>query len=66
MTGVQTCALRSRRHNPEGDTLYIDGSVTRKYISEGRKLVDFNLSGNNQDGELSIHGHATAELPARG
>ena len=55
-----------RRHNPEGDTLYIDGSVTKKYEKEGRKLVEFSLIGNNQDGELSIHGHAVAELPSRG
>ena len=54
-----------RRHNPEGDTLYIDGQVSRKYVQDGKKLVEFSLIGNNQDGELSIQGRATAELPGR-
>ena len=52
-----------RRHNPEGDTLYIDGSVTKKFEKDGKKLVEFSLIGKNQDGELSIQGYATAELP---
>ena len=54
-----------RRHNPEGDTLYIDGSITKKYEKDGQKLVEFALIGNNQDGELSIQGHAVAQLPSR-
>jgi hypothetical protein len=34
-------------------------------VKDGKKLVEFALIGNNQDGELSIQGHATAELPGR-
>jgi acyl dehydratase len=54
-----------RRHNPEGDTLYIDGTVSKKYEKDGRKLVEFQLMGKNQDGELSVQGHAVAALPSK-
>jgi len=54
-----------RRHNPEGDTLFIDGAVTRKFEENGSKRVAFELVGKNQDGELSIVGSAVAELPSR-
>ena len=54
-----------RRHNPEGDLLTIDGRISGKRVEGGRHLVDFELVARNQDGELSAHGHATAELPAR-
>jgi acyl dehydratase len=54
-----------RRHNPEGDTLFIDGEITRKLELDGRKCVEIQLIGKNQDGELSIQGHAVAALPSR-
>ncbi|HEY4372179.1 MAG TPA: MaoC family dehydratase N-terminal domain-containing protein [Burkholderiales bacterium] len=54
-----------RRHNPEGDTLYINGSVTKKFEKDGKKLVEFQLIGKNQDDELSVQGHAVASLPSR-
>ncbi len=54
-----------RRHNPEGDTLFIDGEISRKLEFEGRKCVEIQLTGRNQDGELSIQGHAIAALPAK-
>lgn len=54
-----------RRHNPEGDTLYINGSVTGKYEEGGRKFVEFDLLATNQDGERSAHGKAVAQLPSR-
>jgi acyl dehydratase len=55
-----------RRHNPEGDTLFIDAKVTRKYVEDGHHCVAFDLVGENQDGELSIRGTAAARLPSRG
>ena len=54
-----------RRHNPEGDLLTIDGTVSGKRVADGRHLVDFELEARNQDGELSARSHATAALPAR-
>lgn len=54
-----------RRHNPEGDLLTIDGSVTAKREENGQHLVDFELVARNQDGELSCRGTATAALPSK-
>ena len=58
-----TCKIR--RHNPEGDLLFINGKVTGKRIESGRHLVDISQEAHNQDGELSIIGAGTVELPAR-
>jgi len=59
--------LRSevRRHNPVGDTIFIDGEVSRKYEENDRKLVAFTLRGETQDGDLSVKGMAVAELPSK-
>lgn len=51
-----------RRHNPEGDVIYIDAEITDKYRSGSRDLVSFKLLAKNQDGELSATGTAVAEL----
>jgi acyl dehydratase len=58
-----TCKIR--RHNPEGDLLFIDGKVTGKRVENGRHLVDIEQSAVNQDGELSVLGTGTVELSAR-
>jgi acyl dehydratase len=57
---------RIRRHNPEGDLLFIDGQVTAKRVENGRLLVDIAQQAHNQDGEVSIVGGGTILLPARG
>ena len=59
-----TCKIR--RHNPEGDLLFIDGSVTGKRVEGDRNLVDITQEARNQDGELSVIGTGTVELPAKG
>ncbi|NNM72712.1 FAS1-like dehydratase domain-containing protein [Enterovirga aerilata] len=58
-----TCKIR--RHNPEGDTLFFSAKVTRKYVENGRALVDIEQSAKNQDDELSVVGTSTVELPRR-
>ena len=58
------CKLR--RHNPEGDLLFIDGKVTGKRVENGRHLVDIEQEARNQDGELSVVGGGTVALPTRG
>jgi acyl dehydratase len=55
-----------RRHNPEGDMLFIDGVVKGKRVEAGRHLIDIEQKAENQDGELSVVGSAIVELPARG
>jgi hypothetical protein len=58
-----TCEIR--RHNPEGDTLFIRGSVINTYTSEGKHYVECALVAENQEGELSARGTAVAQLPSR-
>ncbi|NLY28813.1 MAG: acyl dehydratase [Alcaligenaceae bacterium] len=55
-----------RRHNPEGDMLFIKGKVKRKYQENGRNLVEIEQEGHNQDGELSVLGTGVVQLPSRG
>ncbi|SCK32560.1 Acyl dehydratase [Variovorax sp. HW608] len=55
-----------RRHNPEGDMLFIKGYVKRKFVENGRHLVEISQEAHNQDDELSAIGSGIVELPARG
>lgn len=65
-TGFLVAAsCKIRRHNPEGDLLFIDAKVTRCQQVDGRCLVDIEQTAHNQDGELSILGTGTVELPTR-
>jgi acyl dehydratase len=54
-----------RRHNPVGDTLFIDGKVTGKIVEDGEGLVEIEQNGVNQDGELSLNAWGTVRLPLR-
>ena len=58
-----TCKIR--RHNPEGDLLFISGKVTGKRSESGRHLVEIEQQAVNQDGELSVIGTGIVELPSR-
>lgn len=55
-----------RRFNYVGDTHWMRGRVTRKYLAEGdRPAVDLDVRGENQRGETTTPGHATILLPSR-
>lgn len=54
-----------RRHNPEGDMLFIKGHVKRKYVEDGRHVVEIEQEARNQDDELSVLGSGVVELPSR-
>jgi acyl dehydratase len=58
-----TCKIR--RHNPEGDMLFIKGKVTRKFVENGRHLVEIEQEARNQDDELSVLGTGIVQLPSR-
>ncbi|WP_334165524.1 FAS1-like dehydratase domain-containing protein [Achromobacter mucicolens] len=58
-----TCKIR--RHNPEGDMLFFMGKVVRKYVEDGRHLVEIEQEARNQDDELSVLGSGVVELPTR-
>ncbi|MBI2801594.1 MAG: MaoC family dehydratase N-terminal domain-containing protein [Gammaproteobacteria bacterium] len=54
-----------RRHNPEGDLLFIKATVTRKFVDGARHLVEITQEAHNQDQELSVLGSAVVVLPTR-
>jgi len=55
-----------RRFNYVGDTHWMRGRVTRKYLAEGdRPAVDLDIWGENQRGEITTPGHASILLPSR-
>jgi hypothetical protein len=55
-----------RRFNYVGDTQWVRGTVTRKYLAEGgRPAVDLDVSCTNQRDEVTTPGHATVLLPSR-
>jgi len=54
-----------RRHNPEGDLLFIEGRVTRTFEENGRKCAELALTARNQDDALSATAQAVVELPSR-
>lgn len=59
-----TCKIR--RHNPAGDMLFIKGKVKRKFVEDGRHLVEIEQEARNQDDELSVLGSGIVELRSRG
>ncbi|WP_428542327.1 FAS1-like dehydratase domain-containing protein [Rhodopila sp.] len=63
---LRRASCKIRRHNPEGDLLFIDGKVVRKFDHDGRHLVEIEQSAHNQDDELSVLGSGVVELPSRG
>ena len=62
---LRRATSKIRRHNPEGDILFINGTVKRKYVEDGRHLVEIEQVARNQDDELSILGTGVVELPSR-
>ena len=55
-----------RRFNYAGDTQWLSGTVTRRYLAGGdRPAVDVDLAATNQRGEVTTPGHATILLPSR-
>jgi acyl dehydratase len=63
---LRKASCKIRRHNPEGDMLFIKGRVKRKFIEDGKHLVEIEQEAHNQDDELSVLGSGVVELPSRG
>lgn len=63
---LHKASCKIRRHNPEGDMVFISGKVVRKYQQDGKHLVDIEQIAHNQDNELSVVGSGTVILPSRG
>ena len=54
-----------RRHNPEGDLLFIIGKVTKKYEENGKGYGEITQEALQQDDELSIFGSGIVRLPRK-
>jgi acyl dehydratase len=55
-----------RKFNYVGDTHWMRGRVTRKYLADGdRPAVDVEIWGENNRGDITVPGHATILLPSR-
>jgi len=55
-----------RLFNYVGDTQWLRGRVTRRYLADGgRPAVDLDLTATNQRGEVTTPGHATVLLASR-
>ncbi|MGH9274861.1 MAG: hypothetical protein ACRDZU_09465, partial [Acidimicrobiales bacterium] len=55
-----------RKFNYVGDTHWMRGRVTRKYLTDvGRPAIDLDIWGENQRGETTTPGHASNLLPSR-
>jgi acyl dehydratase len=54
-----------RRFNTMGDSTWCKGKVSKKYVKDGFALVDLEIWGENQRGELTTPGLATVILPSR-
>lgn len=48
-----------------GDTLLCTGHVSRRWVEDGKGLVEFSLTATNQNGKTTHTGSAIAELPIR-
>ena len=58
--------VQFRKFNYVGDTHWMGGRVTRKYLFDGgRPAVDVGIWGRNQRGDVTCPGHATILLPSR-
>lgn len=55
-----------RRHNPDGDVIFIDASITRKWVEDGKHLIEISQRAETHRGELSASGAAIVELPSKG
>lgn len=56
--------MEARMFNCQGDTTFIGGTVVKKYVKDRCALVDIEMKGINQRGDLTSPGFATVMLPS--
>ncbi|MGH7987532.1 MAG: FAS1-like dehydratase domain-containing protein [Candidatus Binataceae bacterium] len=61
---LRNLEIKIRRHNPVGDTLYINGEVTRTFAQDGAGYAEISQQAINQDGELSVIAAGVVRLPS--
>ncbi len=55
-----------RRHNPDGDVIFIDAKIVRKFEENGKKYVEISQEATTHRGEMSAFGTSIVELPSKG
>ena len=58
--------VQVRRHNIIGDLTVCNGTVTRKWVTDGKHFVEVRVIAENQRGEHTAIGTAVATLPSKG
>ncbi len=54
-----------RRHNPDGDAMFIDGTVKRKFTEGGKHFVEVEQKATTHRSEVSAFGTSVAQLPSK-
>ena len=62
---LRRLACQYRGMDEPGKPLYCKGRVSRKYMDDGRYLVDCDIWLENSEGQTTTPGSATVELPSR-
>ena len=57
--------MEARMFNCQGDTTFITGTVVKKYVKDHCALIDIEMKGLNQRGDLTSPGFATVLLPSK-
>lgn len=57
--------MEARLFNCQGDTTFITGKIVKKYVKDRCALVDIEMKGINQRGDLSSPGFATVMLASK-
>jgi len=58
-------SIQFRRFVVHGDTNWFGGTITKKYVDDGKYCVDIDHWGDNQRGERTTVGKATVILPSK-
>lgn len=62
---IKRLRMEARMFNIQGDTTFITGTIVKKYLKDRCALVDIEMRGTNQRGQLTSPGFATVMLPSR-
>ena len=62
---IKRLRMEARMFNCQGDTTFIRGTVVKKYVKDRCALVDIDMKGVNQRGDVTSPGYATVMLPSK-
>ena len=57
--------VEARRFNIQGDTQFLQGRITKKYVKDDCALVDLDIQAVNQSGTITTPGMGTVILPSK-